>query len=241
MRTAGPDVSRPPMAQGDACQHPPPLSQTNKHRACTAEESTPTLHLQPNMNPVTIVRDGHSFHVLPLSPAMPPDFHLGRDLIIPSAEAFCDPIIVSVPQFPQFTARNCSWSSIFEMVKQPSLLWACWHPHNLGEYHTIKQLWAAWHEGMIEWGGTKDRSTRKGRRQAWRPHNDNNVRRQWSQFMFFIAHINSTMDAGNHTSEAVRILDEQHGSMSVPQFHSKLQPKKKRTQAPAASTNASSV
>ncbi|KAG1885859.1 uncharacterized protein F5891DRAFT_969345 [Suillus fuscotomentosus] len=187
---------------------------------------------------------------------MPPDFHSGRDLIIPSAEAFCDPITASVPQFPQFTARNCSWSSIFEMVKQPSLLWACWHPRNLGEYHTIKQLWAAWHEGTIvdgvgqmpplqlieqEWGGTKDHLTRKGRRQAWRPHNDNNVRRQWSQFMFFIAHINSTMDAGNHASEAVRILDEQRGSMSVPQFHSKLQPKKKRTQAPAASADASSV
>ncbi|KAG1875912.1 hypothetical protein C8R48DRAFT_768767 [Suillus tomentosus] len=249
MHTAGPDVW-PPMAQGDTCQHPPPpLSQTNKHRACTAEELTPTLHLQPSMNPAIVVRDGRSFHVFPLSPAMPPNFHSGHDLIIPSAKAFCDPITASVPQFPQFMAHKCSWSSIFEMVKQPSLLWACWHPRNLGEYHTIKQLWAAWHEGTIidgvgqmsplqlieqEWGGTKDRSTRKGHHQAWQPHNDNNV----SSLCFLHFHSHLRLCSSNHASEAVQILDEQCGSMSVPQFHSKLQLKKKRTQAPAASTNA---
>jgi len=57
------------------------------------------------------------------------------------------------------------------MVKQSRLLWACWHPSNVGEYHPIKEIWTAWHEDMIvdgvgqmpplqpiehEWGGTKD-------------------------------------------------------------------------------------
>ncbi|KAG1770788.1 hypothetical protein EV702DRAFT_949142, partial [Suillus placidus] len=79
-----------------------------------------------------------------------------------------------------------------------------------------------------EWGGMKNHSTHKGHCQTWQPHNDNNVRRQWSQFMFFIMHINSMMNAGSHTSEAVQILDEQCGSTSLPQFHSKLQPKKKQ-------------
>ncbi|KAJ8583109.1 hypothetical protein M405DRAFT_867292 [Rhizopogon salebrosus TDB-379] len=66
--------------------------------------------------------------------------------------AFCDPVAALSPEFPRFTAQNCSWSSIFEMI------------------------WTAWHEGMIvdgviqmpplqliehEWGGTKDRSTNK--------------------------------------------------------------------------------
>ncbi|KAG1834073.1 hypothetical protein DFJ58DRAFT_670687 [Suillus subalutaceus] len=95
-----------------------------------------------------------------------------------------------MPQYPQFTPRNCSWTAIFEMVKQPHFLWACWHPGNLGEYRSIKQLWATWHEGTIidsvgqmpplllvkqEWGGTKNPSTRKGRHQTWRPHNDTNA------------------------------------------------------------------
>ncbi|OAX32900.1 hypothetical protein K503DRAFT_860083 [Rhizopogon vinicolor AM-OR11-026] len=125
---------------------------------------------------------------------MPTGFRSGRDLIIPSPEAFCHPgVTASSPEFPQFTARNCSWSSTFEMVKQPRLLWACWHPSNLGEYHSIEQIWTAWHEGTIfdgliehKWGGMKDHSTNKGHRQTWRPHNDNNVRRKWFQFMFCI-------------------------------------------------------
>ncbi|KAG1769746.1 hypothetical protein EV702DRAFT_1202776 [Suillus placidus] len=150
------------------------LAQQTVTEVCRASEDTPARHLQPSMSPTTIVHDGCSFHVLPLSPAMSLDFHSGRDLTIPSAEAFCDPITASAPQFAQFMARNCSWSSIFEMVKQPHLLWACWHPLNLGEYHSVKQLWVAWHEGTIiggvgqtpplqlieqEWGGTKNHST----------------------------------------------------------------------------------
>ncbi|KIK32232.1 hypothetical protein CY34DRAFT_111044 [Suillus luteus UH-Slu-Lm8-n1] len=150
-------------------------------------------------------------------PFPPPTPQTGCDLIILSAEAFCDPITTSIPQFPQFTARSCSWSFIFEIVKQLSLLWTCWHPRSLGGYQTIKQLWAAWHEGTII----------------------DSVRRQWSQFMFFITHINSMMDAGNYVLEAVQILDEQCGSMLVPQFHSKLQLKKKWVQMTAASTDTS--
>ncbi|KAG1778557.1 hypothetical protein EV702DRAFT_1196072 [Suillus placidus] len=92
----------PAAEQGDASWHPPPppAPQTGKHGACAAEGSTPALHMQPSMSPVIIVHGGCSFHVLPLSPAMPPDFHSDCNLIIPSAEAFCDPITASVPQFP---------------------------------------------------------------------------------------------------------------------------------------------
>jgi hypothetical protein len=81
--------------QGDASWHPPPhpAPQTGKRGARAAEAMTPAQHLQPIMSPVTVVRGGCSFHVLPLSPAMPPDFHSCRDLIIPSAEAFCDPLL----------------------------------------------------------------------------------------------------------------------------------------------------
>ncbi|OJA08209.1 hypothetical protein AZE42_08905 [Rhizopogon vesiculosus] len=91
-----------------------------------------------------------------------------------------------------------------------------------------------------EWGGTKDRSTNKECRQTWRPHNDNNVRRQWSQFMFFIKQIKSAMDTGDHASEAVQILDEQCSSMSIPQFHSRLQPKRKWPQASVATSPSAS-
>ncbi|KAF9233922.1 hypothetical protein BU15DRAFT_53242 [Melanogaster broomeanus] len=148
---------------------------------------------------------------------------------------------MSAARFPQFSVRNCSWHSIFELVAQPRYLWASWHPGNLGDYQTVKQLWMAWDEGTIvegvgqlpplqlvekEWGRTKDLSTNKGRRQVWRPHNDNNVRRQWSQFMFFISRINTTINAGKHASQAVQELDEQRGAMSVPQLHSQLQCKR---------------
>jgi hypothetical protein len=230
--------------------------------------------MTPGMKPVCITHAGRSFYVLPLSPMMPADFRSGRDLIIPSAEAFCNPVTTSVMEFPLFTTRNCSWSSIFEMVKQPRFLWASWHPGNIGEYRSIKELWAAWHEGTIidgigqmpplqlveeEWGGTKDRMTNAGRRQTWRPHNDNNVstappctmepeseyfsllaplqvRRRWSQLMFFVSRIKSAMAAGKHASQAVHDLDDQRGSMSVPQFHSSLQQKRKRPHASATSS-----
>jgi hypothetical protein len=149
-------------------------------------------HIESGMMPLHVVHadSGRSFYVLPLSPTMPANFRSGRDLIIPSAAAFCDPVTASVLEFPPFTTRNCSWGSIFEMVKQPHFLWTCWRPANLGEYHSIKELWAVWHEGTIihgvgqipplqlveeEWGGTKDRATNTGQRQTWRPHNDNNV------------------------------------------------------------------
>jgi hypothetical protein len=82
--------------QGDANRHPPPhlAPQTGKRGARAAEAMTPAQpHLQPIMSPVTVVCGGRSFRVLPLSPAMPPDFHSCRDLIIPSAEAFCDPLL----------------------------------------------------------------------------------------------------------------------------------------------------
>ncbi|OAX31932.1 hypothetical protein K503DRAFT_33716 [Rhizopogon vinicolor AM-OR11-026] len=52
--------------------------------------------------------------------------------------------------------------------------------------------------------------------------------------MFFITQIKSAMDTSNHTSKAVQILDEQRSSMSIRQFHSRLQPKRKRPHASAA-------
>lgn len=220
-----------------------------------------------SLAPMQVTHLGRSFHILPLSSTTPVSFRSGRDLIIPPPEAFSNPITASAPQFPPFSARTSNWTSIFEMVKQPCFLWNCWRPGNLGEYGSIKELWTAWHEGTAvegvgqlpalqlveqEWGGTKDKSTNKGRRQAWRPHNNNNVsvvrshpcrwsilfshaalcgqvRRQWSQFMFFVNRVNSMMDAGKHASEAVRALDEDRGSMSLPQFHSTLQAKKTRS------------
>ncbi|OAX40341.1 hypothetical protein K503DRAFT_768653 [Rhizopogon vinicolor AM-OR11-026] len=46
------------------------------------------------------------------------------------------------------------------------------------------------------------------------------------------------MDTSNHASEAtIQILDEQCSSMSIiPQFHSRLQPKRKRPHASAATS-----
>jgi hypothetical protein len=140
--------------------------------------------------PVIITHAGKAFHVLLLSPTVPTAYRTGRDLIIPAPAAFCDPMSLAAPQFPSFSHANCNWSAVFEMVKQPALLWACWQPRNIGEYSSIKELWAAWHEGTTiegigrmpplqlveeEWGGTRDNRTKKGHRQAWRPHNNNNV------------------------------------------------------------------
>ncbi|KAG1778558.1 hypothetical protein EV702DRAFT_967726, partial [Suillus placidus] len=111
--------------------------------------------------------------------------------------------------------------SIFEMVKQPSLLWACWHPCNLGEYQTIKQLWAAWHKSTIinsvgqmpplllieqEWGGTKDHLTCKGCRQTWQPHNDNNM--SGLDFLFCSLICNTIL--GEATVVAIHVLRYAH-------------------------------
>ncbi|OAX30684.1 hypothetical protein K503DRAFT_704944, partial [Rhizopogon vinicolor AM-OR11-026] len=61
---------------------------------------------------------------------------------------------------------------------------------NLGEYHSIKQIWTAWHEGTIfdgvgqipplqlikhEWGRNEGSLNEQGCCRTWRPHNDNDV------------------------------------------------------------------
>ncbi|KAJ8583451.1 hypothetical protein M405DRAFT_937207 [Rhizopogon salebrosus TDB-379] len=90
-----------------------------------------------------------------------------------------------------------------------------------------------------EWGGTKDNRMEKGHRQVWRPHNDNNVRRQWSQFMFFVTQVRAAMDNDKNVLQAVHELDEKRGALSLPRFHAQTRPKGRRnpihSQAPSQS------
>jgi hypothetical protein len=51
--------------------------------------------------------------------------------------------------------------------------------------------------------------------------------------MFFFSRIKSVTAAGKHASQAVHDLDDQRGLMSVPQFHSSLQQKRKWPHASA--------
>jgi hypothetical protein len=53
--------------------------------------------------------------------------------------------------------------------------------------------------------------------------------------MFFVFRIKSATAAGKRASQAVHDLDDQRGSMSVPQFHSSFQQKRKRPHASANS------
>jgi hypothetical protein len=111
-------------------------------------------------------------------------------MILPEPAAFCDAMSMSVSQYPAFTSRNCSWTSLFAMVKQPSLLWKSWRPESLGNYQNIKLLWQAWDEGTLiegvgrkpplrlvdkEWGSQKHQQTSKGRLPSWRPHQNVSV------------------------------------------------------------------
>ncbi|OJA10427.1 hypothetical protein AZE42_10077 [Rhizopogon vesiculosus] len=57
---------------------------------------------------------------------------------------------------------------------------------------------------------------------------------QYELVILTVNEIKSAMDTGNYASEAVRILDEQRSSMSIPQFHSRLQPKRKWPHVSAA-------
>ncbi len=144
-----------------------------------------------DLSVVAINAQNRCFQVLRLSlgPTAPLTLF---DIILPSAAAFCDGVDGPQACYPTFTPATCGWHAIFERVAQPALLWDCWGPGSLGEYPNVLTLWKSWDEGaMIEgvgqrpslrlvdarWGCHQDVRSKKIHLPAWRPRNDENVRR----------------------------------------------------------------
>jgi len=140
-------------------------------------------------HPVAVVHNSKNYSVLRLSPG-PLSPYTPFDMILPEPAAFCEAMSMSLARYPTFMARNCNWTSILAMVKQPALVWKCWRPNNLGDYENIKCLWQAWDEGTLiegvgrlaplqlvdkEWGSQKNQQTSKGRLPSWQPHQDTTV------------------------------------------------------------------
>ncbi|KAF8260772.1 hypothetical protein EI94DRAFT_1706057 [Lactarius quietus] len=63
------------------------------------------------------------------------------DIILPSAAMFCDGVKRQA-QYPTFTQASCGWHAIFGCISQPSLLWDCWGPRNLGNYPNACRIWS---------------------------------------------------------------------------------------------------
>ncbi|KAI9447025.1 hypothetical protein BJY52DRAFT_1092766, partial [Lactarius psammicola] len=197
---------------------------------------------QNNLSVVAINAQNRCFRVLRLSPgptAPPAPF----DIILPSAAAFCDGVNGPQASYPTFTPATCGWHAIFERVTEPALLRDCWGPGNLGEYPNVLALWKSWDEGaMIEgvgqrpslqlvdarWGCHQDTRSKKGHLPAWRPRNDGNARKRWSQYQFFVRCIEASVANGRTALQTIRELEDLRGSRTLPQLHCELQLKGRR-------------
>jgi hypothetical protein len=147
---------------------------------------------QPSSNKLIVImvtQNNKLYNVMPLAAGVAPP-RTAHDFILPPLLAFCDPKSNTAPQYPAFTAENCSWQAVLDLIRQPSLVWPCWGPGNLGEFPTITLLWQAWSEGKTvagvgrtppirdidqQWGGRIDLRTKKGKLPAWRPRQDPSV------------------------------------------------------------------
>ncbi|KAH8995286.1 hypothetical protein EDB86DRAFT_2804633 [Lactarius hatsudake] len=241
---------------------PPPTTQASglTEAACTARLSThavtevPVAHVPgpavvptvsglsgfETLTPVSIVHDGKTHTALRLLPGPSPPY-TPFDMVLPEPVAFCDPMNMTVDRYPTFTSRNCNWTSVFAMIKQPALLWKVWRPESLGSYPNVRLLWQAWDEGTLiegvsrkpplrlvdeEWGLQKHWQTLKGRLPSWRPHQNASVRQTWSQFQFFVKRIEQALANGSTASKALQDFELQRGDQSMPKFHKFLQPRK---------------
>ncbi|KAF8257117.1 hypothetical protein EI94DRAFT_1709554 [Lactarius quietus] len=119
-----------------------------------------------------------------------------------------------------YGSKSRPWHSIYTPPVPPippvpprgvgtALLWDCWGPGSLGEYPDVLTLWKSWDEGM-------------------------RARRIWSQYQFFTRRIEENIAHGGTALQAIRDLDDQRGSRSLPQLHRELQPKGRKKKAPAA-------
>src|SRR6266702_1930226 len=64
------------------------------------------------------------------------------------------------------------------------------------------------------------------------------ARRKWSQYQFFISHIETSVANGRTALQAIRELDDLCGSRTLPQLHRELQPKgRRKKRSPPAKTN----
>lgn len=148
-----------------------------------------TTSISDSLSPITMSHNGGDFRVLRLT-ASPYPSPNPYDMILPEPAAFCSPVSMLQPQYPVFTARNCAWASVFQMIKQPVKTWACWGPGNLGDYESVDALYKVWTEGSFvegvghrpplqlvdsKWGTQTNKETSKSRLPSWRPHQQGNV------------------------------------------------------------------
>ncbi|OBZ66313.1 hypothetical protein A0H81_13774 [Grifola frondosa] len=196
----------------------------------------------PSLHPCVVTHLSKKYHILPLSPGPSPP-RTFSDLILPPPVAFCMPSSLASPEYPTFTARNCSWGSIFGMIHQPSFLWECWGPGNLGDYNTVQELWRAWEEGaFIEGIGRKPPlrlvdmqwGTRRARRQRRGVYSSGGRIRMPIR-------IDAAMASGKTMPEAIVEYERSRGSMTLPQFHRSLQSRKKKPTASATLTTPSAT
>jgi hypothetical protein len=186
---------------------PPPMSCTSTHNltpchcghVCQSKDPfTATPALVPAPSPLglsfphtfpimSISSGGKNHHVLLLS-GLSGTHNPLTDLVLPSANTFCDAATVDA-SYPAFGAANCSWLAIFNLVRQPRHLWDSYAPRNIGDYPDVSTLWLSWSEGDFlegvgrlpslqqinqRWGSQKNKN-KEGRLQAWRPASNTTV------------------------------------------------------------------
>ncbi|KAH9971978.1 hypothetical protein BGW80DRAFT_1173830, partial [Lactifluus volemus] len=139
--------------------------------------------------------------------------------------------------YPTFHTQNCTWNSVLSLVQQAPLLWTVYAPKRLGEYADIKSLWQAWEKDMtVEgvgctpplWLIDERWGSRRGHRTDWRPRNNENARKIWANFVFFISCINTYKAAGHTINEAIDYFEGLQGHQSLNQLQKSLQTQKKR-------------
>jgi len=253
----------PPVPTSAPMRHLSPTPSTPSMSYSLLPPLSPASHSQPSsptspsiithdLIPFILKKDQTLYNLLPLTPGVSPP-RTSFDLILPEPEAFVEMGSPPMPvKYPPFTSRSCSWQAILGLVRQPARVWRYWAPGNLGTYSSFAALWQAWDEGekvdgvgckpalrLIEaqWGQNKSKHTNVGRLPAWRPTNDAKARKTWSNFKLMQQQVQSEIDNGKTPAEAIRILDARRGTLSLPQYHKKLQPRTRRqTTATAASS-----
>jgi hypothetical protein len=56
---------------------------------------------------------------------------------------------------PFFGVKAVVWESVFNYVKNPSVLWAVWRPRDLGKYKNLREVWNDWDQNRMDEDGQR--------------------------------------------------------------------------------------
>jgi hypothetical protein len=115
----------PPAIQGSAPMEAMHMATSSTHTVNNVVHvlgPIPTISSFETLTLVSMVHNSETYTVLQLSPSPSPPY-TAFDMILPEPTAFCDPMNMSIDQYPTFTSCNSNWTSIFAMIKRLALLW----------------------------------------------------------------------------------------------------------------------